>query len=62
MRSGWAILKAASKASSRKAGFSLRAELLEGRLPPIDRQGIIALIAPRPILDLSALNDSNGLV
>ncbi|MDD4268793.1 MAG: alpha/beta fold hydrolase [Pirellulales bacterium] len=40
----------------------LRPGLLEGRLPPIDRHEIIALVAPRPFMDLSGLNDGNGLV
>jgi len=40
----------------------LRPALLEGRLPPIDRHEIIALIAPRAFLDLSGLNDGNPLV
>ena len=40
----------------------LRPGLLEGRLPPIDRHEIIALIAPRAFLDLSGLNDGNPLV
>ncbi|MEZ5275770.1 MAG: dienelactone hydrolase family protein [Opitutaceae bacterium] len=35
----------------------MRAGLLQGRLPPIDMHEIMALIAPRPFLDLSALND-----
>ncbi|MBN1491450.1 MAG: acetylxylan esterase [Phycisphaerae bacterium] len=39
----------------------IRPELLEGRLPPIDMHEIIALIAPRPFLDLSALNDGDPL-
>jgi pimeloyl-ACP methyl ester carboxylesterase len=39
----------------------LRPELLEGRLPAIDMHHIIALIAPRPFLDLSALNDGNAM-
>lgn len=37
----------------------IRAGLLEGKLPPIDFHEIIALIAPRAFLDLSALNDGN---
>ena len=37
----------------------LRAGILQGKLPPIDFHEIIALIAPRPFLDLSALNDGN---
>ncbi len=39
----------------------LRPVLLDGRLPPIDVHEIIALIAPRAFLDLSALNDGNPL-
>jgi hypothetical protein len=35
----------------------LRAGLLKQELPPIDFHEIIALIAPRPFLDLSGLND-----
>lgn len=35
----------------------MRAALLRGELPPIDMHEIMALIAPRPFLDLSALND-----
>lgn len=35
----------------------MRAGLLRGELPPIDMHEIMALIAPRPFLDLSALND-----
>ncbi len=35
----------------------IRAGLLRGELPPIDQHEIMALIAPRPFLDLSALND-----
>lgn len=37
----------------------LREDLLAGKLPAIDMHHIIALIAPRPFLDLSALNDGN---
>lgn len=37
----------------------LRPNLLQGKLPPIDMHGIIALIAPRPFLDLSSLNDGD---
>lgn len=37
----------------------LRPGLLEGRLPPIDTHHLIALVAPRPFLDLSALNDGD---
>jgi len=39
----------------------IRPGLLEGKLPPIDFHEIIALIAPRAFLDLSALNDGNPL-
>lgn len=39
---------------------NLRTQLKEGRLPPIDVHEIIALIAPRPFLDLIALNDRYG--
>jgi dienelactone hydrolase len=35
----------------------MREGLLKGFLPPIDMHEIIALIAPRPYLDLSGLND-----
>jgi dienelactone hydrolase len=35
----------------------IRQDVLAGRLPPIDFHEIIALIAPRAFLDLSALND-----
>ncbi len=35
----------------------LRPGLLRGELPPIDMHEIMALVAPRPFLDLSALND-----
>lgn len=35
----------------------IRPDLLAGKLPPIDFHEIIALIAPRPFLDLSGLND-----
>lgn len=35
----------------------MRAGLLRGELPPVDMHEIMALIAPRPFLDLSALND-----
>lgn len=38
---------------------NIRPGLLEERLPPIDMHEIIALIAPRPFLDLAALNDGN---
>ena len=37
----------------------IRPGLLEGKMPPIDFHEIIALIAPRAFLDLSALNDGN---
>ncbi|HOJ74818.1 MAG TPA: alpha/beta fold hydrolase [Phycisphaerae bacterium] len=37
----------------------LRPDLLAGRLPPIDTHHVIALIAPRPFLEISALNDGN---
>lgn len=40
----------------------IRADLLEGRLPPIDFHEIMALVAPRALLDVSALNDGNPLV
>ncbi len=39
----------------------IRPGLLEGQLPPIDFHEIIALIAPRAFMDLSALNDGNSL-
>ncbi|MBT3378547.1 MAG: hypothetical protein HN742_24925 [Lentisphaerae bacterium] len=39
----------------------IRPGLLSGTLPPIDFHEIMALIAPRPFLDLSALNDGNPL-
>lgn len=39
----------------------LRPGLLRGELPPIDFHEIMALIAPRAFLDVSALNDGNGL-
>jgi len=39
----------------------LRPGLLEGHLPPIDFHEIMALIAPRPFLDISALNDGHPL-
>ena len=35
----------------------IRPGLLRGELPPIDMHEIMALVAPRPFLDLSALND-----
>ncbi|TWU09243.1 Alpha/beta hydrolase family protein [Symmachiella macrocystis] len=37
----------------------LRPELLKGNLPPIDFHEIIALVAPRAFLDVSALNDGS---
>lgn len=37
----------------------LREGILRGELPPIDFHEIIALIAPRPFLDLSGLNDGH---
>jgi len=37
----------------------IRPGLLEGKLPPIDFHEIIALIAPRAFLDVSALNDGD---
>ncbi len=40
----------------------LRAGLLEGRLPPIDMHEIMALIAPRALVDLSGLNDGDPAV
>lgn len=39
----------------------IRQDMLEGRLPPIDMHEIIALIAPRAFLDISGLNDGDGL-
>jgi pimeloyl-ACP methyl ester carboxylesterase len=39
----------------------IRPTLLAGNLPPIDMHEIIALIAPRPFLDISALNDGHPL-
>ena len=39
----------------------LRPGIMEGRLPPIDFHEIIALIAPRAFLDISALNDGDPL-
>ena len=39
---------------------NLREQFQEGRLPPIDMHEIMALIAPRPLLDLIALNDQYG--
>ncbi len=38
----------------------IRPKLLEGQLPPIDFHEIMALIAPRAYMDLSALNDGNS--
>lgn len=40
----------------------VRPMLLAGQLPPIDMHEIIALIAPRPFLDLSGLNDGSPLI
>ncbi len=40
---------------------NIRPGLLEGKLPSIDFHEIIALIAPRAFLDLSALNDGDPL-
>ncbi len=39
----------------------LRPGLLRGELPPIDFHEIMALVAPRAFLDLSAMNDGDGL-
>ena len=39
----------------------IRSGLKDGRLPPIDFHEIIALIAPRAFLDVSALNDGDPL-
>jgi len=39
----------------------IRDDLKSGRLPPIDFHEIIALIAPRAFLDVSALNDGSPL-
>jgi pimeloyl-ACP methyl ester carboxylesterase len=39
----------------------LRPGLLEGNLPPIDFHEIMALVAPRAFLDLSAMNDGDPL-
>jgi dienelactone hydrolase len=39
----------------------LRPDMLEGRLPPIDFHEIMALVAPRALLDISALNDGDPL-
>lgn len=39
----------------------IRPLLLRGELPPIDVHEIIALIAPRAFMDISALNDGNPL-
>jgi hypothetical protein len=38
----------------------IREGLLKGEMPPIDFHEIIALVAPRAFLDLSALNDGHG--
>lgn len=35
----------------------LRSQIVAGELPPIDFHEIMALVAPRPFLDVSALND-----
>jgi hypothetical protein len=40
----------------------IRPRLLKGELPPIDFHEIIALIAPRAFLDVSALNDGDPAV
>ena len=37
----------------------IRADILKGKLPPIDMHEIIALIAPRAFLDLSGMNDGD---
>jgi len=39
---------------------NLRTQFQDGILPPIDIHEIMALIAPRPLLDLIALNDQYG--
>ena len=39
----------------------LRPGMLEGKLPPIDFHEIMALVAPRALLDVSTLNDGDGL-
>ncbi len=39
----------------------LREGLLEGRLPPIDFHEIMALVAPRPFLDLFGINDGDPM-
>ncbi|MBN1910265.1 MAG: acetylxylan esterase [Pirellulales bacterium] len=39
----------------------LRPALISDRLPPIDFHEIMALVAPRPMLDVSALNDGDPL-
>ena len=39
----------------------IRQGLLDGKLPPIDFHEIMALIAPRPLLDLFAVNDGDPL-
>ena len=40
---------------------TMREPLAEGKLPNIDHHEIMALIAPRPLLDVSALNDGDPL-
>lgn len=37
----------------------LRPGLLEGKLPPIDFHHVAALVAPRPLLDVAAINDGD---
>lgn len=37
----------------------LRPDLLAGKMPPIDFHHIMALAAPRPLLDISAINDGD---
>lgn len=39
----------------------IRPALMQGKLPPIDFHEIAALIAPRALLDVFALNDGDGL-
>jgi len=39
----------------------LRPQMLKGELPPIDFHEIMALVAPRALLDVSALNDGDPL-
>ena len=39
----------------------MRVARLEGNLPPIDFHEIMALVAPRAFLDVSALNDGHPL-